>query len=185
MSKVGKKPINIPDNVQIKYQNNVLSAQGPLGNITFNIPTAFIDLSVQDKEILVTRRNDSKLAKSLHGTIRRIINNMIIGVTQGYSKSLIVEGIGYKAALEQDAIKLDVGYSHPVYIKIPKDIKVTVDKNKITIFGVDKQVIGDFAQRIKNIRPPDAYKGKGIRFEGEILKLKPGKKAGASASASA
>lgn len=183
MSKIGKKPITIPDKVQVEYKNGLIYVKGPLGNLDFKIPDHLIDILIENQSVLVKQKNNSKLARSLQGTFRSLINNMIIGVTSGYSKTLVIEGIGYKAALEGGRLKLDVGYSHSVYIDIPKDIRLTVEKNTITISGIDKQLIGNFAYQIKKVRIPDAYKGKGIRFSTETLKLKPGKKVGAATTA--
>lgn len=183
MSKIGKKPIILPDKVTSRLEGNVLEISGPLGKLTFKIPEHLIDLLLSEGSISVVNKNDSKLSLAMRGTARSIINNMVLGVTQGYSRSLIIEGIGYKAALEQNKLKLEVGYSHPIFIEIPSGIKVQVEKNKITVSGIDKQLIGDFAARIRRVRIPDSYKGKGIKFENEILKLKPGKKAGAAAGA--
>ncbi len=183
MSKIGKKPVLIPPKTSASISEDNLLISGPLGQLSLKIPQDCIDVFIKEKEILVMTKKDTKLARALHGTIRSLINNMIIGVNQGYQKSLIIEGIGYKAALEDNKIKLEVGYSHPIYVLIPDYLQVKVDKNKITISGVDKQAVGNFAAKIREIRPPDSYKGKGIRFENEILRLKPGKKAGVAAGA--
>ena len=176
MSKIGKTPIDIPDNVNIEINGNIVNVKGPKGNLSFEFHPK-IDVKIIDKKIIVERKSDEKFSKSLHGTTRQIIKNMIIGVTQGYRKVLVVEGMGYKVNMEGGKLVLNVGYSHPVYYIPPDGIKITLQGNKIIVEGIDKQKVGQVAAEIRRIKEPDPYKGKGIRYEDEKLKLKPGKAA--------
>lgn len=176
MSKIGKTPIDIPDNVNVEIKENIISVKGPKGVLTFEFHPK-IGVKIVDKKIIVERKSEEKFFKALHGTTRQIIKNMIIGVTEGYKKVLIVEGMGYKVGMEGNKLILNVGYSHPVYYIPPQDIKVSVQGNKIIVEGIDKQKVGQVAAEIRRIKEPDPYKGKGIRYEDERLKLKPGKAA--------
>lgn len=176
MSKIGKIPVDIPPNVNIEIKGNVISVKGPKGVLTFEFHPK-IEVKVIDKKIVVERKSDEKLLKALHGTTRQIIKNMIAGVTEGYRKVLIVEGMGYKVNMEGNKLALNVGYSHPVYYTPPQGIKLTVQGNKIIVEGIDKQKVGQVAAEIRRIKEPDPYKGKGIRYEDEKLRLKPGKAA--------
>ncbi|MEO0275256.1 MAG: 50S ribosomal protein L6 [candidate division WOR-3 bacterium] len=176
MSKIGKTPVDIPPNVNIEIKGNVVNVKGPKGTLTFEFHPK-IEVKVIDKKIIVERKGDDKFLKALHGTTRQIIKNMIIGVTEGYRKVLVVEGMGYKVNMEGNKLVLNVGYSHPVYYAPPQDIKLTVQGNKIIVEGIDKQKVGQVAAEIRRIKEPDPYKGKGIRYEDEKLRLKPGKAA--------
>ncbi len=176
MSKIGKTPIDIPDNVNVEIKENRINVKGPKGNLSFEFHPK-IEVKIIDKKIFVERKSDEKLFKALHGTTRQIIKNMIIGVREGYRKVLVVEGMGYKVNMEGNKLVLNVGYSHPVYYVPPQDIKISVKENKITVEGIDKQKVGQVAAEIRRIKEPDPYKGKGIRYEDEKLKLKPGKAA--------
>jgi large subunit ribosomal protein L6 len=176
MSKIGKKPIPIPDNVNVELKGNSITVKGPKGVLTWEFHP-LMDVKIIDKNIIVQRPNDEKFYKALHGTTRQIINNMIIGVTQGYRKVLLVEGMGYKVSMEGKKLVLNVGYSHPVHYIPPEGVNVKVEGNKIIVEGIDKQKVGEVAACIRKIKEPDPYKGKGIRYEGERIKLKPGKTA--------
>ena len=174
MSKIGKKPIPIPDNVNVEIKGNSITVKGPKGVLTWQFHP-LIDVKIVDKNIIVQRMNEEKFYRSLHGTTRQIINNMIIGVTQGYRKVLLVEGMGYKVGMEGKKLVLNVGYSHPVHYIPPEGINIKVEGNKIIVEGIDKQKVGEVAACIRRIKEPDPYKGKGIRYEDEKIKLKPGK----------
>jgi len=176
MSKIGRKPIPIPDNVNVEIKGNSITVKGPKGVLTWEFHP-LMDVKIIDKNIIIQRPNDEKFYKSLHGTTRQIINNMIIGVTQGYRKVLLVEGMGYKVGMEGKKLVLNVGYSHPVHYIPPEDINLKVEGNKIIVEGIDKQKVGEVAACIRKIKEPDPYKGKGIRYEDERIKLKPGKTA--------
>ncbi|MCD6229105.1 MAG: 50S ribosomal protein L6 [Candidatus Omnitrophica bacterium] len=175
MSRIGRKPILVPEKVKIELQNGTISVNGPKGNLSLKLPPS-INVEVKEKEIIIKREGEDKKTKSLHGTFRALINNMVIGVTQGFKKELEIVGIGYKAQLKGTNLVLQLGFSHPVEVPIPSDLKVTLGgANKITIEGIDKQKVGQFAAQIRAIYPPEPYKGKGIRYVQEIVRKKLGK----------
>jgi len=176
MSKIGKKPILIPEGVEVKLEGNTIYVKGPKGDFSLEIRPE-IGIKIENGQIEVFPKMQTKETKALWGTTRSLINNLVEGVTRGFKKQLEIQGIGYKAKLEGNELVLEVGFSHPVKMEIPEGIEVSIDKNIITIEGIDKQLVGEFAARIKKVRPPDPYKGKGIRYLGEKIKLKPGKKA--------
>lgn len=175
MSKIGKKEIIVPTNVQVELGSKVL-IKGPGGELNFKLP---LRISVDQKEnvLTVSRKDESKEAKSLHGLTRSLIANMVEGVTTGFKKTLELSGIGFRANLEGEKVVFSLGFSHPIELKPPEGIKFAVAGNKITVSGIDKELVGRIAAKIKSLRPPDAYKGKGIRYEGEVVRLKPGKAA--------
>jgi large subunit ribosomal protein L6 len=176
MSRVGKNPINIPDGVDVKIQDNLITVKGPKGELKWTFP-AGIKVSMENKSIVVERPSDTKQFKSLHGTTRSIIANMVTGTSVGYKKVLEINGIGYRAQVQGKKITFTLGYSHPVEFDLPEGISAQVDKKQtqLTIEGIDKQLVGQVAANIRALRPPDIYKGKGIRYAGEVLKLKVGK----------
>jgi large subunit ribosomal protein L6 len=176
MSKIGKKPIQIPEGVEIKIEERVVKVKGPKGELSLEIRPE-IGINIKDNQIEVFPKNKTKQTKALWGTTRSLINNLVEGVTKGFQKQLEIQGIGYKANLEGRDLILEVGFSHPVRMKIPQGLEVSVSKNIITVTGIDKQLVGEFAAQIRKVRPPEPYKGKGIRYLGEKIKLKPGKKA--------
>jgi len=175
MSRIGKKPIEIPVGVTVEVKDGEVFVTGPKGSL----PVKFrpeIEVLNQDNQILVKRKKENKFALSLHGLTRTLIANAIEGVTNGFSKSLRLVGTGYQASLEGETLVLTVGFSHKVEVSPPLGIKFEIEGNdKIKIFGIDKSLVGQIAAQIRKIRPPDPYKGKGIRYEGEEVKLKPGK----------
>lgn len=174
MSRIGRKPIQIPDGVEVKIENGVVFVKGPKGQLSYTLPKG-ISAVKEGGSLQVIRESDKY--KALHGLARSLISNMVIGVSQGFTKKLEIHGIGYRAQVSGDKLILTVGYSHPVEFKLPDGIKATVDEKQtgITIYGIDKQLVGQVAANIRAIRPPDPYKGKGIRYADEVLKLKPGK----------
>jgi len=175
MSRVGKKPISILDNVKVEVKDRIVYVEGPKGKLSLSLPS-LIDVRIEDKKIIVERKNDSKKAKSMHGTIRALINNMVWGVKEGFKKSLEIVGTGYKAQLKGNNLVLQLGFSHPVEVVIPQDLKVSLEgQTRIIIEGVDKQRVGQFAAQIRAIFPPEPYKGKGIRYTGEEVRKKLGK----------
>ena len=177
MSKVGKQPIKIPEGVTVEIQPNLVVVSGPQGKLEQKIRPE-LEIKKSQDEILILAKGKSKLARSLHGLTRTLINNMIKGVTQGFSKILELHGVGYRVALEKESLKITVGFSHPVMVEPIEGIQFQVEGNNlIKILGIDKQLVGQVAAQIRAIRPPDAYKGKGIRYQGEEVKLKPGKAA--------
>jgi len=175
MSRVGKKPIELPKNVTVTLEDSICRVEGPLGKLEYRIPSG-ITVTHQDSQLLVHRQSDEKLHRSLHGLVRTLIANMITGVTQGFSKGLEIEGIGYRAKVEGRVLNLTVGYSHPVNFPIPQGITIEVrDQNKVLVKGIDKQLVGQVAAEIRNIKKPEPYKGKGIRYEREVIRRKVGK----------
>jgi large subunit ribosomal protein L6 len=175
MSRIGKKPVTIPENVRVII-NHKIAVQGPLGELTWQLPQG-IEVVEQENKLLVSRQNDSKEARSLHGLTRSLISNMVEGVTKGFRKTLELSGIGFRAALSGNKLVMSVGFSHPVEIESPEGITFQVSGNKITVSGINKEIVGKIAAQIRAVRPPDIYKGKGIRYEGEVVRLKPGKAA--------
>jgi len=177
MSRIGNKPVLISEEVKIKIDPRKIVILGPKGELEIVIPRG-IKLEQKENQIFVARLSEEKKVKSLHGTIRQLIANAIVGVVKEWEKDLEVVGTGYRAVMEQDKLVLSVGFSHQVDIQSPPTIKIEVEgQNKIKIMGVDKALVGREADKIKKVRPPDAYKGKGIRYAGEVIKLKPGKAA--------
>jgi large subunit ribosomal protein L6 len=176
MSRIGKIPIKIPAGVRAEVADHSLTVSGPLGTLS-QIFRPEVKLINQKDEILVEKTSNSKLARSLHGLTRTLISNMIVGVTSGWSKELELFGVGYRAKTEGNKLILSLGFSYPVEIVAPFGIKLEVGENKIKVFGIDKALVGQVAAEIRNLRPPDSYKGKGIRYLGESIKLKAGKKA--------
>lgn len=176
MSRIGKKPVLVPQDVQVSLSGGVLTIKGKLGELKLNIHP-IVDVRIEDNRILVNPKSDSKFARAMWGTTRAIINNMVVGVSQGFSKRLQIVGVGYRAKLEGNKLVLNVGYSHPVEVVAPEGIKFNLEEQvKITVSGYDKQLVGQVAANIRGIRPPDPYKGKGIRYEDEVIILKEGKK---------
>jgi large subunit ribosomal protein L6 len=176
MSRVGKQPIQIPEGVSIKVNGSAITVKGPKGQLTWDfVPD--MKVSVKDKNILVERPSDTKQMKALHGLTRNVISNMVRGVSIGFQKELEVLGVGYKAQVQGKKLVLSLGYSHPVEFILPEGISAEVEqkRNLITLKGIDKQLIGQVAANIRTLRLPDAYKGKGVRYSREMIKLKAGK----------
>ena len=176
MSRIGKAPITIPDGTKIEIKDGVVFVSGSKGKLEQIMPP---DMSVEidDGVLTVKRPSDSRQHRSLHGLTRSLINNMVIGVADGFTKTLQIEGVGYRAEVEGKDLILNVGYSHPVKFEPPQDISFAVEnRNKtIIISGIDKQVVGELAANIRKQRPPEPYKGKGIRYDGEVIRRKAGK----------
>lgn len=176
MSRVGKKSIPLPDKVKVNVGNdrNVL-VEGPKGKLTFALPEG-ITLKQENKDLLVERASDDRKLKAMHGTSQRLISNMILGVTAGFKKELEIHGVGFRAAVKGSNLDLSLGYSHPLLHPIPKELKVAVIENtRITVEGIDKQLVGQFAADVRNYYPPEPYKGKGVRYTGEHIRRKEGK----------
>ncbi len=177
MSRIGKQPIAVPAGVEVKVDGSTVSVKGPKGELTQTF-ASLLTISFEDGQISVSRPDDSREARSLHGLTRTLINNMVIGVSQGYSKSLELVGVGYRAALKGNNLDLSLGFSHPVSVTPPEGITFeTPAQTKIVISGIDKQKVGQIAAEIRGIRPPEPYKGKGVRYEGEHVRRKLGKAA--------
>ncbi|MBI5195430.1 MAG: 50S ribosomal protein L6 [Nitrospirae bacterium] len=176
MSRVGAKPINLPKGVDVKLNVNEIAVKGPKGELKWSFP-AEINVMLEGEVLQIKRESDTKQHKALHGTARSIIANMITGVHDGYERVLDITGIGYKAQVQGKKLLMTLGYSHPVEYTLPEGMTAQVDpkQTKITLKGSDKQLIGQVAANIRAFRPPDIYKGKGIRYTGEYIKLKAGK----------
>ncbi len=175
MSRVGKKPILIPESVEVKIAGQGVIVKGPKGELQREILPE-IGVEVKEGQILVTPKKETKKTNAFWGLTRTLIFNMIEGVTKGYEKKLQIEGIGYKASLEGEDLVLQVGFSHPVKIKKEEGIKFSVEKNIITILGINKELVGQIAAKIRKVQPPEPYKGKGISYLGEESRKKEGKK---------
>jgi len=176
VSRRGKKPIEIPKGVDLSVDNKTVKVKGPKGELSWVFPGR-INVSVNNGIAVVERIGDSRLDRSLHGLTRSIISNMVTGTSQGYQKVLEIVGIGYKAQVMGSKLVLSLGYSHPIEFQLPEGIKASVDAKQtvITLTGIDKHQLGQVAENLKGLRLPDSYKGKGIRYSGERLKLKAGK----------
>ncbi|MCX8096133.1 MAG: 50S ribosomal protein L6 [Spirochaetes bacterium] len=176
MSRVGKKPVEIPSDVSVSINNNTLIVKGKLGELKLDI-NPVVDVKIDGNKIIVSPKADTKFARAMWGTTRALINNMVVGVSKGYSKVLQLVGVGYRARLEGNKLVLNVGYSHPVEFVPPQGIKFNVEEQvKITVSGYDKALVGQVSANIRAIRKPEPYKGKGIRYENEVIVLKEGKK---------
>lgn len=177
MSRVGKLPIPIPKGVSVKINKNAVSVKGPKGELSRDFPPE-MGIAEEDGQIKVTRNSDNRIHRAKHGLVRSLLNNMVIGVSDGYKKELQIEGVGYRAAVEGKDLVLNVGYSHPVTFVPPEGISFEVpDRNgrQLIVNGIDKEVVGEIAAQIRKTRPPEPYKGKGIRYLGEEVRRKAGK----------
>ena len=177
MSRIGRAPIALPDGVEFIYDDAVVTVKGPKGELTQRVPRE-MHVEVGDGVIEVKRPTDSAPHRSLHGLTRTLIANMVEGVTKGFEKRLEIVGVGYRAALKGNALELLVGYSHPVVIEPPEHVEFeTPQATVVLVRGIDKQVVGEVAAKVRSIRPPEPYKGKGIRYAGEYVQRKVGKRA--------
>ncbi|ASA24357.1 50S ribosomal protein L6 [Paenibacillus donghaensis] len=175
MSRIGRKPIAVPSGVDVTLDNTVITVKGPKGSLTRELHKD-MKVTVENNEITVVRPSDNKMHRSLHGTTRSVVNNMVSGVTEGFTKSLELVGVGYRASKSGDKIVLNVGYSHPVEISPEAGIEFEVPVNtKIIVKGIDKERVGAYAAKIRSVREPEPYKGKGIKYEGERIIRKEGK----------
>lgn len=175
MSRIGKKPVNIPEDVKIKVEGGIITVEGPKGKLSRSVSPR-ITLEVKENQLIVTRATDAKTDKALHGLYRALIFNMIEGVTKGYIKELEIVGVGFKAQMQGKDLTMQLGFSHPVVFPAPEGITLETPKQtQISIKGIDKEKVGEVAHQIRSIRPPEPYKGKGIRFLGEHIKKKVGK----------
>tara|TARA_B100001559_G_scaffold310727_1_gene306401 strand:- start:206 stop:742 length:537 start_codon:yes stop_codon:yes gene_type:complete len=177
MSRIGKNPVTIPDGVKIELKGNLINVSGQKGSQSWTVHPNIKTL-IKDDNILFERGDNSALNRSLHGTTRQIVNNMVIGVSAGFKKELEIVGVGYQANMEGNRLKLQIGYSHDIYFDLPEGIKATADRTTITIEGIDKQLVGSVSSKIRSFRSPEPYKGKGIRYKDEYIKIKQGKTVG-------
>jgi large subunit ribosomal protein L6 len=176
MSRIGNKAVEIPDKVKVSIgDDGAVSVEGPKGKLHWKLPRA-VTASVKDNRVSVMREAETRSVKALHGLSRSLVNNMVQGVSEGFTKQLEIEGVGFRAAVQGSTLNLSLGFSHPIPFSIPKDIKITVtDNTKITIQGVDKKLVGQVAAEIRRFYPPEPYKGKGVRYAGEQIRRKVGK----------
>ena len=175
MSRIGKMPIAIHAGVTVDIaENNKVTVKGPKGTLS-RVLAPQMEIKIEGAEIVVNRPNDLKQMKSLHGLTRTLINNMVVGVTQGYEKVLEINGVGYRAAKEGKKLNLTLGYSHPVIMEDPEGLESSVDQNRIIIKGIDKEKVGQYAAEIRSKRGPEPYKGKGIKYADEVIRRKAGK----------
>jgi large subunit ribosomal protein L6 len=180
MSRIGKQPVTIPEEVTLEVKDNQMKVSSKGISLTQKIPEG-IAIEVKDKLATVTTTTTSNQTKAYHGLVRSLLFNMVEGVTKGYSKTLELEGTGFRVEAKGKAIELSLGFSHPVVYQAPESIKVEVKDNKtIVVSGADKQLVGQVAAKIREFKKPDSYKGKGVRYQGEVVKLKPGKAAKAA-----
>ena len=176
MSRIGKEPVSIPSGVTVECKDQVLNVKGAKGELTQNIPMG-IELKVEDNSVVVERKNNSKQLRALHGTIRSIAFNMIEGVSNGYTKSLLIEGVGFKGVLKGRELVLSLGYSHEINYQIPEGVEITLEGNgtEVIINGYDKQKVGQAAAQIRSYYKAEPYKGKGVRYKDETIRRKAGK----------
>lgn len=176
MSKIGKLPINIPAGIQVAIDGRDVSVVGPKGTLSLRVRPE-CRIKMEDSQIVVERVNNTKIARSMHGLNRTLIDNIIKGVWQGWDKTLEINGVGYRANLQGSNLSLSLGFSHPVVLVPPPGISFAVSENKVTVSGADKVLVGEIAAKIRKLRPPEPYKGKGIRYLGEYVRRKAGKAA--------
>jgi len=177
MSRIGKKPINVPAGVEVKIENNFVTVKGPKGQLEAQFNTE-LSISVEENVLTVVRPSESKQHRTIHGTTRALLSNMITGVTEGFKKELKMIGVGYRASVQGKKLVLLAGYSHPVEMIIPEGLTVEVEKNtSIKVAGIDKQLLGEFSANVRAVRPPEPYLGKGIRYVDEYVRRKEGKTA--------
>jgi len=175
MSRIGKLPIEIDSGVQVSIEGATVSVQGPKGDLTQPLPVG-IAAKIDGQQLVVTRKNDSKRQKALHGLCRSLLANAVHGVSKGFSKDLEIHGVGYRVEQSGSSLKFSLGYSHPIEFPVPEDVQVSLQKNvRLTVSGCDRQKVGQVAADIRALRPPDVYKQKGIRYANEIIRKKAGK----------
>lgn len=179
MSRIGQKPVKIVGGAKVSVTDRTINVEGPKGKLVFeHRPEVSVAVEESENQIVVSRRNDEREARAFHGLTRAIVANMIVGVTDGYERKLEVVGVGYLASIQSGVLQLRVGFANELQVKIPDDLDVSCpDQTHITVKGCDKQRVGQFAAQVRSLRKPEPYKGKGIRYQGEQIKLKPGKAA--------
>lgn len=183
MSRIGKKPILIPEGAEVKIEGSAVTVKGPKGELQMQVRPE-IKVEVNDGKVLVSPQRETKKTKDFWGLTRTLISNMLIGVTNGYEKKLEIKGVGYRAGLEGGDLVLNVGFSHPIKINKEEEISFSVEKNIITVSGINKELVGQLAAKIRKVRPPEPYKGKGIKYLDEQIRRKAGKKAATGKAAS-
>ena len=175
MSRIGRLPIDVPKTVKASIADGIITVEGPKGKLTQKISPA-IDVAIEADKIVVTRQNEDKPTKAAHGLMRQLIRNMVIGVSEGFQKNLVIIGVGYKAELQKNILVMTLGYANDIEYVIPEGIKVALDgPTKIAVSGIDKQLVGQTAAEIRSLRKPEPYKGKGVRYDNEVVRSKSGK----------
>jgi len=175
MSRIGRLPIDVPAGVNITIDGSAVTVKGPKGELSLVVASP-IEVKLEDGQVLVTRPDDERASRSLHGLTRTLISNQIIGVTTGYTKGLEIVGTGFRVAAKGESLEFALGFSHPITVDPPKGISFTVEgNNKLTVSGIDKQAVGEVAANIRKLRKPEPYKGKGVRYAGEVVRRKAGK----------
>ena len=178
MSRIGKRPVEIPEKVDVKIDGAHIMVKGPLGELSRQVSDE-IKIAIEGDEVLVTRPDDSRTARSHQGLTRSLIANMVEGVTEGYTRTLEINGVGYRAERIKDFIRFDLGYSHPIMFELPETVDADVEQTKVTLKSPSKELLGQIAAKVRNLRPPEPYKGKGIKYEEEHIRRKIGKAGGA------
>lgn len=178
MSRIGQNPINIPAGVNIDLKGTLVKVRGEKGSLKYQVHKD-MNISEHDGTVLVNRNSDAREQRAIHGTTRQMIHNMVVGVSEGFSKELEIIGVGYQAQVERTRLRLQLGYSHDIYFDMPEGITVTANRTEVKVEGIDKQLVGAVAAKIRSFRPPEPYKGKGIRYKGEYVRSKQGKTVGA------
>jgi large subunit ribosomal protein L6 len=174
MSRIGRLPVALPNGVTFAVAGGTMTAKGPKGSISRTVPS-HVEIVVDGAQVVVSRHNDSKPARERHGLTRSLINNLVTGVSEGFERKLEIVGVGYKAESKGSTLVLHLGYSHPIEYALPEGVSVKVDKTTLTVSGIDKELVGQTAANIRGFRKPDAYKGKGVRYADEVIRLKAGK----------
>ena len=177
MSRIGKLPIAIPDKVEISLTGNHIKVKGPKGELSRNLSTV-VSVSIEDKQVVVSRPDDSRDARSHQGLTRTLVSNMVTGVTSGFKRTLEINGVGYKAEARGKFIRFDLGYSHPILFELPPAVSAEVKQTVVTLSGADKEQVGQIAAAIRNLRKPEPYKGKGVKYQEEVIRRKAGKAGG-------
>lgn len=180
MSRIGQNPINIPAgvNIDLKGKGTLVKVRGQKGSLEYQVHRD-MNISEHDGTVLVNRNSDAREQRAIHGTTRQMIHNMVVGVSEGFSKELEIIGVGYQAQVERTRLRLQLGYSHDIYFDMPEGITVTANRTEVKVEGIDKQLVGAVAAKIRSFRPPEPYKGKGVRYKGEYVRSKQGKTVGA------
>lgn len=176
MSRIGKQPVPIPDKVQVNIDGSEVTVKGPKGELYQRFPVE-ITINQEDDQLIVTRPTDQRHHRALHGMTRALLNNMVVGVSEGFQKSLTIEGVGYRAEMQGKTLVMHLGFSHPVPVEPPDNVEFEVEERGriVRVRGIDKQVVGEVTANIRKLRPPEPYKGKGVRYEGEFVRRKAGK----------
>ena len=179
MSRIGQNPIKIPAGVNIDLKGTLVKVRGQKGSLEYQVHRD-MNISEHDGTVLVNRNSDAREQRAIHGTTRQMIHNMVVGVSEGFSKELEIIGVGYQAQVQGTRLRLQLGYSHDIYFDMPEGITVTANRTEVKVEGIDKQLVGAVAAKIRSFRPPEPYKGKGIRYKGEYVRSKQGKTVGAT-----